>query len=67
MAFAAPTQPSEDDMTDTVIDPNALYRVRVTHPVEIIGTKLWPGQEIELRGDLVEEHRDAVELVERHG
>lgn len=45
------------------LDADQLYRVRITAPIEIAGTKLWPGQEVELRGDLIEEHRDAVELV----
>lgn len=46
------------------LDPNRLYRVRIVAPVEIAGTKLWPDQEVELRGDLAELHADAVELVD---
>lgn len=51
-------------MSDTAFDHDKLYHVRVTAPVEIAGTRLWPGQTVDLRGDLVEEHRDAVEPVE---
>ncbi len=50
-------------MSEAAFDHDKLYPVRVTAPVEIAGTKLWPGQTVDLRGDLVEEHRDAVEPV----
>lgn len=45
-------------------DPERLYAVRITAPVEIAETRLWPGQEVELRGDLVDAHADALELID---
>ena len=46
------------------IDPDTLYTVRLKRPLQIGRMWLRPGQLHRLRGRLVEEHRDAIEILE---
>lgn len=46
------------------LDPDRLYRVQLKKPLQIGRMWLRPGQPHQLKGRLVEEHKDAIEGVE---